>query len=467
VGWCMFEGINHIQIVYLFGGYLLREIGSDSMFPIVGNLIKMNEVAPSLLYLTIFQVMCFLMALQLTIFQFGNIGVNLTTNERMNAFRYSYLIEHQQNGLKGNPYDKGGLKKNLLSLLSRGAFTKLPKFDYKSLDLDIEKVAGNSLAEIMDIHDAGAPFSLGQGVSDLNRSAVHKFVTQLFKTNLDVNEEDLRHLLLHVLRRLCSFSEYKQGVLLAKMSKRLPIGDEIRLDQLLLEVVEEADSSAELTDSKLDEIAAAAEGQSKEMMDKREQAEKKSNAVYDMMEYMIQNRRLAAMQVMTPEQLVVFLEDHAMMEGLESLPEKQKVLAGSQRKMQSLVHSDQQKEMAAIMKVKMLEWKNAGAQGLPAVSGLNRLIPDEVAEFLMKQQYIVAQQVMNQEQFSIFKEGWTKVLESASIEAKQLAFKESQTRLAPMMSAIQKEETRKFLQLKLVEYNKENQTAYWINSTSQ
>ena len=69
-------------------------------------------------------------------------------------------------------------------------------------------------------------------------------------------------------------------------------------------------------------------------------------------------------------------------------------------------------------------WKNAGAEGLPAVAGLDRAIPDTVAEFLMKQQYVVAQQVMNKDQFDIFKEGWTKVQESPSIQAKQLAFKE-------------------------------------------
>ena len=76
------------------------------------------------------------------------------------------------------------------------------------------------------------------------------------------------------------------------------------------------------------------------------------------------------------------------------------------------------------MQVNQEAWKNAGAEGLPAVAGLDRAIPDAVAEFLMKQQYVVAQQVMNKDQFDIFKEGWTKVQESPSIQAKQLAFKE-------------------------------------------
>jgi len=300
--------------------------------------------------------------------------------------------------------------------------------------------------------------------ADLNRPAVHKFITELFKSAKDVNEEDLRQLLLHVLRRLCSFSAFKHGALLKKMQERLPIVAEIRLDQLLLEVVSDYQSTAEISDNQLEEIVAAAEGESSEMREKREQAEKKSSAVYDMMQYMLQHRRLAAMKVMSPEQLVVFLEDHAQMERLESLAEQQKILAGSQRKMQSLLHSEQQKEMAALMKVNQEAWKNAGAEGLPAVAGLDRAIPDTVAEFLMKQQYVVAQQVMNKDQFDIFKEGWTKVQESPSIQANQLAFKESQGRLAPLMSPMQKEETRKFLQLKLVEYNKENNSAYWIDS---
>ena len=127
VGWCVFQGINHAQAVYLFSGWLMSEIGAESVFPIVGNLVKMNAMQPSVLYLGIFQILCTLMALQLSLFQFGNIGVNLTTNERMNAFRYSYLMEYASSGLKGNPYDHGGFKKNFMMMLKRGIFTKLPK----------------------------------------------------------------------------------------------------------------------------------------------------------------------------------------------------------------------------------------------------------------------------------------------------------------------------------------------------
>jgi len=134
----------------------MREIGTESVFPVVGNLVKMNTMQPSVLYLGVFQILCTLMALQLSLFQFGNIAVNLTTNERMNAFRYSYLMEYASSGLKGNPYDHGGFKKNLMAMFRRGLFScKLPKFDYKSLDVDLEKVAGNSLAESRDIYDAG------------------------------------------------------------------------------------------------------------------------------------------------------------------------------------------------------------------------------------------------------------------------------------------------------------------------
>jgi hypothetical protein len=342
----------------------------------------------------------------------------------------------------------------------------MPKFDYKSIDVDIEKVAGNSLAETRDLYDAGENFSLGPNMeADLNRPAAHKFVTALFKSNMQSNEEDLRQILLQVLRRLCTFSGFKQHALLQKMEARLPIGPEIRLDQLLLEVIKEHASTAEITDEKLAEIVAAAEGESKELTEKRVQAEKKSNAIHDQMQYMLQIRRLAAMKVMTPEQLVIFLEDHVQIERLDSLSEQQKILAASQRKMMSSLHSEQQKEMAALMKVGNEAWKNSGPEGLPPIPGMDFVIPDEVAEFLMKQQYVVAQQVMNKDQFDIFKEGWAKVQESPSIQAKQLAFKESQRRLAPMLSPVQKEETRKFLQLKLVEYNKENSTAYWIDST--
>eukprot|EP00656_Telonema_subtile_P002567 TRINITY_DN11150_c0_g1_i1.p1 TRINITY_DN11150_c0_g1~~TRINITY_DN11150_c0_g1_i1.p1 ORF type:complete len:688 (+),score=219.57 TRINITY_DN11150_c0_g1_i1:194-2257(+) len=238
VGWCVFEFINHIQLVYLLFSWLLAQTGSPSVFPIVSNLLLMNSQHPTVLYLTVFNVLCALMAMQLSMFQAGNIKVNLSTNERMNAFRYTYLMEHQATGLVGNPYDKGGTLNNLKALLRRGLWAvQLPRFEYKSLDVDIEKAAGASVAEELDIYDAGTTFTFAR---ELNLVAAHKFVVALTKASTDEQSlQDSRRLLPHVLRRASVFPSHNQAELLQALSDQLPLQPGVRLDQQLIQCAKE------------------------------------------------------------------------------------------------------------------------------------------------------------------------------------------------------------------------------------
>lgn len=469
VGWCVFEFVNHIQIVYLMGSWLLAEIGATSVFPITQNLVAMNQLHPTVLYLAVFNVLCCLMALQLSMFQAGNIKVNLTTNERMNAFRYPYLMEYQQTGLVGNPYDKGGTMPNLKALLRRGLWdVRLPRFEYKSLDVDIEKVAGASVAEELDIHDAGESFTFAR---ELNLVAAHKFVVALTKSCPDETTlADCRMLLPHVLRRASVFPAKNQAELLEALTLKLPLVPGMRLDQQLIECAKECIAANEAKTKEIEEkekevLASQPEStiqaNYKAAARATEELDPKKAALLAMTEYNLQHRRLIAQQVLEPEQLLEFLKDHAEMEHCGSLTSKQEVLKRSQEKMKALLSTEQQAAMKQYMLARMGEWKKAQPDGLQPPEPLVRELPEEVVEYMLKQQYVCAQQVLNQDQFTIFKDGYSNAQTKTSTHEKQLAFMQTQKQLGPLLSSDQKQETKQLLQLKLIEYNKQHQTHYW------
>ena len=48
----------------------------------------------------------------------------------------------------------------------------------------------------------------------------------------------------------------------------------------------------------------------------------------------------------------------------------------------------------------------------------------QVIEHLIKQQYVCAQQVMDQHQFGVFKDGWSNVIVQTSVAGKQAALQQ-------------------------------------------
>jgi len=311
-----------------------------------------------------------------------------------------------------------------------------------------------------------APTDFG-GVADLNRSAAHKFISVLL--NRAEPQQDNRLQLIHVLRRLCKFSHNKQLLLMTELSKHLPFGSSDRLDRKFLEVVaKEKDKTDRLTAEEHERIAAQ-EKEKEEVAEKKKQLKTKKNATTEMLDYMLQHRRLAAQQVLDPEQLLVLLEDHVEMEYAYKPVYKQTILAKSQKALQDIVDKEQQKQMAVIVQDAMKLWKEAG--GLPPVRPMDREIPNEVIEHLIKQQYVCAQQVMDQHQFGVFKDGWSNVIVQTSVAGKQAALQQIQKVVAPLLSLEQKEETLHFMKIQMILYNKVriqyacSYSVYMVNAT--
>eukprot|EP00658_Telonema_sp_P-2_P020230 TRINITY_DN17995_c0_g1_i4.p1 TRINITY_DN17995_c0_g1~~TRINITY_DN17995_c0_g1_i4.p1 ORF type:complete len:938 (-),score=274.59 TRINITY_DN17995_c0_g1_i4:262-3075(-) len=470
-GWCLFEFVNHLQIVYFMYTWMMAEIGATSIFPLIKNLLAMNETHPTVLYLCIFNLLCCMMAFQLTWFQAGSIVVNLTTNERMNAHRYSYLMEHQQNQLAGNPYDRGGFVPNLKALLKRRLWdSSMPEFQYKSLDLDIEKVAGETVAEQLDIYNAGEGFMFA---SEINRSAVHRFISSVYKSAGGLEaEEDIRTLLPHLLRRVSIYPHSRQQDLLQNLLTHMPLDHGARLDLQLLATIKEVEAeheekqqqvmaqAAEMQ-AKIQEVGSATHAYNKVANPEAKEVDAKKQALLNQHEYAFQHRRVIAQQVLTPQQLVVFMTDHAAMEDEVTLKEKRKLLTQSQEKMKPQLSPDQQSKIQEYMKARVGEWIKAQPAGLPPPEPLTRDLPDEVIEYLLKENYVCAQRVMEQDQFTIFADGYSDALKKDTLEEKQLALMQVQKKLMPLLSAAQREESKKFLQIKLIEYNQQNGTSFW------
>ena len=181
---------------------------------------------PTVLYLIVFNIMSLLMACQLIKFQLESITLNLTTNERMNAYRYPYLMAHLQTQLVGNPYDLGGFQPNFKALVHRGLFPALPALEYKAIEFDID----SKLTAELDPFEGGIniPIPNANGVGAVVESAgVHRWhVAQ--RKRIEATQDpaqrqalcdDLRNNFVTEIRKLSTLPSFQQNKTLKALAK--------------------------------------------------------------------------------------------------------------------------------------------------------------------------------------------------------------------------------------------------------
>jgi len=374
-GWCFFEAVCHAQLIYDIWSYLLREINATHTFPFFTNLIAINALHPSILYILIFNIMSLLMAGQLVHFQTGNVKVNLTTNERMNAFRYSYLMQYLQTELVGNPFDRGGWKANMKELVTAGLIPVLPKLEYKSIPFDVDCKMASHMTNELHYWEGGKDIRLGNG--QLVSAGAHRWLHAERKRVAAINDEtrrilkedDLRYGFIAVLRKLATYPEHSQRQHFEALASRdRPGSVEEQLEAVMAEMAAEQESkiNQQFGMSKqehADLLARAGLGTSKKpassmkqgedgvWRNQQEEAEPKkpkeaTHALVDerqkkMMAHMVEQQKTIAREVMLPEQLEVFEEGVKEMERQVSLQDKQRAMQKSQVQLSTMLTDEQ------------------------------------------------------------------------------------------------------------------------------
>jgi len=113
--------------------------------------------------------MSLLMAMQLMLFNGGNIAVGVTTNERMNAQRYDYLKDSLPT-LKGNMFDKGGFIANLSYLFRRGLVPTGLEVRYNkitSTEMDTSCAESSEAVSMACIPPLGSELDIYTGITQL------------------------------------------------------------------------------------------------------------------------------------------------------------------------------------------------------------------------------------------------------------------------------------------------------------
>jgi len=488
VGWCFFEAVCHLQLVYDLWAWLLKEIRAESTFPLVHNLVAINELHPTVLYLVIFNVMSLAMACQLIQFQTGNIKVSLTTNERMNAFRYTYLQQFLPAGLVGNPYDRGGFQANFMFLLRGGLMPPLPKLQYKSIEFDIDCKVGSQL----DPWEGGTAITVGKGKLDV--AGAHRWMVQEQKRASEMTgearaakHEDLRYNFMGVLRRLSEYPEFLQRKYLSYLIKTQRQG---LLQEQVDAVVQEVEAQkghqghfgmSEQEKQLLAKIGGAGHGDMAQGADGmwRRREEGRSSQLEEqsrkemqekqvkMMMHMVEQQTKIAEEVMDAEQFAIFQKGVIEMERHDSIQDKQTAMQDSQRELKGLLSEAQQhtiqERIQGVMQAYVAEHGHPTTQAAPAAlepvptastdqsdsdgdsSGFSDdsdededddlvVRQTQMVNLMLETQRQVAQAIMNEVQIQVFSQGYDKIQQAQSLVAKQAANEASKQQWHPLLS---------------------------------
>jgi len=385
LGWCFFEMLCHGVIIYLLYGYLLKEIKQDTVWPIWSTLGKLNQTAPTVFYLFLFNCMSFLMAMQLAMFNCGNLGVGVTTNERMNANRYKYLQDYVGDNLRGNPNDKGGFIANFRHSIARGIVPdsyeeKLPPMEEgeppmlsgtvplkTNENFDCFQCTG---AEANQCHDLGAyPVQSAEAfrwiITQQKRIQEDPHLTV---TEREAHVEVLRDMMLQTVCKLAEDPPERQKKLLEMLNGdgHQPvraaghISDQLQAASELVPKVEPGDTKGVTTFAQPDPDGAISSGGS-------EQATPSGASGQDTAreQYMLAQQKAIAYEVLTAEQLEVFKEGQQQMDQQTDPKARETVMATAQAQLANMLTDIQQDKIRVMMTAKMNDWneqnKNVGS----------------------------------------------------------------------------------------------------------